>query len=127
MKGRHTPGVDIDLILGSLLLVAFLPDGHTEVTLDGSLGPKGALKGPNYRIGAELGRRAGSNLFHSFGRFNIGSKESATFTGPAAVDNVFGRVTKGPSLLILLVWVAAAISACRLQRSSSREVKRQGF
>ena len=95
MKGRHTPGVDIDLILGSLLLVALIPDGQAEVTLDGSLGPRGALKGPNFRISAELGRRAGSNLFHSFGRFNIGSRESATFTGPAAIDNVIGRVTGG--------------------------------
>ena len=85
----------LELSIGFLFTLILTSPGHTEVTLDGSMGPKGALKGPKFQIGAELGRRAGSNLFHSFGRFNIGSKESATFTGPAAVDNVIGRVTGG--------------------------------
>jgi filamentous hemagglutinin family protein len=48
-----------------------------------------------YLISDNLGTRAGNNLFHSFGAFNIGTGESATFTGPAGIQNVIGRVTGG--------------------------------
>lgn len=65
------------------------------VTLDGSLGPAGEIDGPDYDITAEVGRRSGDNLFHSFGRFNIGADESATFSGPEAIRTVIGRVTGG--------------------------------
>jgi len=68
-----------------------------EVLLDGSLGPAGPPPGSRSQvvIPAELGRTVGSNLFHSFGEFSIGRNQSATFTGPAAIDNVIGRVTGG--------------------------------
>ena len=65
------------------------------VTLDGTLGPAGALPGPDYQIGADLGRQVGSNLFHSFGQFSINTGESATFSGPNSVSNIIGRVTGG--------------------------------
>lgn len=39
---------------------------HAEVVFDGTLGFRGALQGPNYAIGAELGQQRGGNLFHSF-------------------------------------------------------------
>lgn len=68
---------------------------HAQITLDGSLGPKGALTGPNYTIDADVGKQVGGNLFHSFGEFNVNTGESATFTGPDTVDNVIGRVTGG--------------------------------
>jgi filamentous hemagglutinin family protein len=42
----------------------------------------------------------GTNLFHSFGLFNINTGESATFTGPAAIDNVVSRVTGGSQSFI---------------------------
>ena len=85
----------------SLLLFNFLlPLSQAQMTLDGSLGPGGALKGPNYVIPAEAGQLRGGNLFHSFGQFNIQRRESATFTGPASVDNIFSRVTGGnPSVI----------------------------
>jgi filamentous hemagglutinin family protein len=66
-----------------------------DVTLDGSLGPGGELSGPDYAITANLGRQAGGNLFHSFGRFNINTGESATFSGPSTVENILSRVTGG--------------------------------
>lgn len=70
--------------------------GYGEVTLDGSLGKSGALSGPNYSITSALGRQVGSNLFHSFGKFNINNGESATFSGPSGtISNVIGRVTGG--------------------------------
>jgi filamentous hemagglutinin family protein len=66
-----------------------------QVVLDGTTGPAGALAGPDYAIRADLGRRAGGNLFHSFERFSIPSRGSATFSGPAGIENVISRVTGG--------------------------------
>jgi len=44
---------------------------NAEVTLDGTLGRGGTLLGPDYLIGADLGRQHGGNLFHSFQGFNL--------------------------------------------------------
>jgi len=68
---------------------------NAEVTLDGSLGRNGALPGPNYLIGADLGQQRGGNLFHSFQDFNLNRFESATFSGPNSINNVISRVTGG--------------------------------
>ncbi|MGE0415440.1 MAG: filamentous hemagglutinin N-terminal domain-containing protein [Acetobacteraceae bacterium] len=65
------------------------------ISVDGRLSPAQTLRGPNYAIGAELGVKKGANLFHSFGVFGLKSGESATFSGPADVNNVIGRVTGG--------------------------------
>jgi filamentous hemagglutinin family protein len=46
-------------------------------------------------IPALLGQTRGSNLFHSFGLFNVLQGESATFTGPGSIHNIIGRVTGG--------------------------------
>ncbi len=80
-----------------LSLVSFLSSAtlHAEVTLDGTLGSRLALDGPDYAIGAELGQQHGSNLFHSFGKLNLNSNESATFSGPDSISNVISRVTGG--------------------------------
>ena len=48
-----------------------------------------------YMIVPGLGQQVGSNLFHSFGAFNLSQGETATFSGPASVANVIGRVTGG--------------------------------
>ena len=78
-----------------LLLQAVLTVSHAQITLDGSLGPRGPLTGPNYRIGADVGQIRGGNLFHSFGEFNVPTGGSATFTGPPTIANIVGRVTGG--------------------------------
>jgi filamentous hemagglutinin family protein len=78
-----------------LWLVALLTVSHAQLTLDGSLGPRGPLPGPHYHIGAELGQIRGGNLFHSFGAFNVPTGGSATFTGPNTIANIVGRVTGG--------------------------------
>src|SRR5215510_11778027 len=89
------------LILEIILFLSVLPTiTHAQITLDGSLGPKGPLPGPDYSIDAKVGQLRGNNLFHSFGQFNIHTNESATFTGPPAVENVIGRVTGGQQSLI---------------------------
>ena len=66
-----------------------------HITVDGRLSPAQTLVGPNYAIGANLGKQAGANLFHSFGQFGLTSAESATFSGPATVANIVSRVTGG--------------------------------
>lgn len=66
-----------------------------SVALDGTLGHSGTLAGPNYAIPDTVGRRAGNNLFHSFGTFSVGTGESATFSGEAGISNIIGRVTGG--------------------------------
>ncbi len=70
-----------------------------QVTLDGSANP--SFKGPapfeagNYDLRAELGRRAGPNLFHSFGKFSLRTGERATFSGPDGIERIISRVTGG--------------------------------
>jgi filamentous hemagglutinin family protein len=84
------------LLLSTLLLIrGLLTASHAQITLDGTLGPQDSLPGPDYTIGAEVGRQVGGNLFHSFGQFNVQTNESATFTGPNTVENIVGRVTGG--------------------------------
>ncbi len=88
-------------LLRSVLLLSTLPAlSQGQITLDGSLGPRGPLTGPNYRIDANVGQIRGSNLFHSFGQFNVRTDESATFAGPNTITNIVGRVTGGERSLI---------------------------
>jgi len=64
------------------------------IVVDGSLGGNSQqLVGPNYQIDASLGQTRGNNLFHSFSAFNLNSNESANFSGPSNISNIFGRVT----------------------------------
>ena len=82
----------ISLFIVSLLSVTNL---QAEVTLDGTLGPRVALDGPDYTIGADFGQQHGTNLFHSFDQFNLNLDESATFSGPEQISHVISRVTGG--------------------------------
>jgi filamentous hemagglutinin family protein len=84
------------LLVVGFLGHTFIPTGvHAQMAMDGSLGTKTTLAGPNYTIGHELGQIRGSNLFHSFAQFNVLTGESATFTGPNGIANVLSRVTGG--------------------------------
>jgi filamentous hemagglutinin family protein len=80
-----------------IALLAALPFSpvSAEITLDGTMGPAGPLVGPDFTIADTVGTTQGTNLFHSFSVFNIDSTESATFTGPAGLENVISRVTGG--------------------------------
>jgi filamentous hemagglutinin family protein len=89
------------LLFSSILVQsALLAVSQAQLTLDGSLGPGGPLAGPHYRIGAELGQIRGSNLFHSFGQFNVPTGGSATFAGPDTIANIVSRVTGGQQSVI---------------------------
>lgn len=84
------------LLLRFLVLSGVIaPFTHAQITLDGTMGPSGPLTGPDYVISDNLGQLKGTNLFHSFGEFNVLTGESATFTGPDVIENVIGRVTGG--------------------------------
>jgi filamentous hemagglutinin family protein len=84
--------------------LAFPEPACAQVVTDGSLGgPKGPVGSgtipgvgtTTYHITDSLGKRAGQNLFHSFSTFNVGTGESATFTGPGGIQNIVSRVTGG--------------------------------
>jgi filamentous hemagglutinin family protein len=79
----------------SLILLSISATHAGTVVLDGSLGPGGALTGPNYTIGAGLGTTKGPNLFHSFSQFDLSAGDVATFTGPNTIQNILARVTGG--------------------------------
>ncbi len=70
---------------------------NAQIVVDHSFGAGGALApvNGNFTIGPGLGVRLGSNLFDSFQQFNIGTGQTATFTGPTGIANVISRVT-GP-------------------------------
>src|SRR5262249_15246117 len=99
-KGRHAMRRSVSSapsglarLLGNLLLSAALllwglcAGSLAQITLDGSLGPRGPLPGPHYRIPAEVGQIRGTNLFHSFGEFNVPTQGSVTCTGPQTITN----------------------------------------
>jgi len=83
------------IFVSTLVTSMAAPGAHAQMVLDGTLGFRGALDGPNYQIGAKLGQQHGGNLFHSFSDFNINTGESATFSGPNSVQNIISRVTGG--------------------------------
>jgi filamentous hemagglutinin family protein len=98
---KITPSLFARLNRLIFISISFIcPLAQSEVTLDGSVGPAAALKGPDFQITENLGTRAGNNLFHSFGRFNLNQSQSATFSGSAGINNVIGRVTGGQASTI---------------------------
>jgi filamentous hemagglutinin family protein len=93
------------LLMGALLIVAYITPVRAEVVLQGSNTP---LPGPSITVNGNFGQTRGSNLFHSFSVFNIlragpgvPSQESVTFTPPTGggtISNVISRVTGGTSV-----------------------------
>lgn len=68
---------------------------HAEIITDGSLGDRVTLTAPDYQITQELGKTVGTNLFHSFEKFNLTQGEIATFSGSTHIENIVTRVTGG--------------------------------
>ena len=100
-RGRHMLSLRISpLLIGAFLLhAATLGVGQAAVTSaitgDGTMGTTVTQTRNAYTIGG--GTITGSNLFHGFGRFSIGTGDRATFTGPPAIANIVSRVTGGSS------------------------------
>ena len=94
----YLPAVPFRLINNaalSLCLMGLALGASAQVVVDSSFGSGGALNGPNFQIPDNLGKTVGENLFHSFTEFSLQSGQSATFTGPDAIQNILGRVTGG--------------------------------
>ena len=76
---------------------------NADVVFDGSIGsvPAGTLRSGDFVIGESDGQLSGTNLFHSFERFNVNTGESATFshTTPNLL-NIISRVTGDTGTLI---------------------------
>ena len=78
---------------------------RAQITPDASLGTESSVVKPDLINGLpsdriEGGAIRGSNLFHSFQKFNIGEGRAAYFSNPEAIENIFSRVTgSNPSQL----------------------------
>src|SRR5687768_15162817 len=70
-----------------------------EITIDDTLPgtTPGALSPTNgtYTIPQSRGFVNATNLFHSFGVFNVATNETAAFTGSSSITNIISRVTGG--------------------------------
>ena len=89
-------------LLSLIIAGLFLNIANAEVILDGSLGTNGSIApttNGTYEITKDHGQVNGSNLFHSFDKFNINANETASFTGPDSVQNIISRVTGGGSTI----------------------------
>ncbi|NEU76261.1 S-layer family protein [Hassallia byssoidea VB512170] len=71
-----------------------------SITIDGTLSPAQTLTGPVYTIPQSVGQTVGSNLFQSFGRFNLNMGEIANFESAGNIRNILSRVTGGSGSLI---------------------------
>jgi filamentous hemagglutinin family protein len=88
-------------VTAALLTTATGGYAGAGIATDGRVGPARTIAAANAGPGPlliqqNLGAVAGSNLFHSFSRFNIDAGQTARFeTNTAAIANVISRVTGG--------------------------------
>ena len=74
-----------------------LPQVTTAITSDGTLGTIVIPKGPIHEITGGTRPGNGTNLFHSFGQFSVGSSDMANFLNDSGLptNNILSRVTGG--------------------------------
>jgi filamentous hemagglutinin family protein len=84
--------------VSSILALSGL-SAQAQIAPDGTLGAEQSRLTPSVLINGALGDRIdggaqrGSNLFHSFTRFNVNNGQSVYFANPAGVQNILTRVT----------------------------------
>ena len=86
-----------------LIACSVVHSAGADVVFDGSIGslPAGTLRSGDFIIGESDGQLSGTNLFHSFERFNVNTGESATFSHTTPnVLNIISRVTGDTGTLI---------------------------
>jgi filamentous hemagglutinin family protein len=77
-----------------------LSPSASATSITSNLGAKLDVPGKLYIVPQELGRKAGSNLFHSFESFLVGTGDAAVFTTRDSLSNVISRVTGAtPSMI----------------------------
>src|SRR5262249_15597233 len=83
----------------SLLVGGLFSNTHaqvsTKITADGRLGTTIAPAGKVYSISG--GTIKGSNQFHSFDQFSVGTGDIANFSVANTIQNIISRVTGGVS------------------------------
>jgi len=82
-------------ILQASCLLLVVSTAQAQVVTDGSLGRVTSLSGTFLTIDPSLGQQRGSNLFHSFSTFNVGSAQWADFTNNVGTTNIIARITGG--------------------------------
>jgi len=90
------------LISGIILQGVFPTFSHaaftTTITSDGTMGSTVTQSGQVYNING--GTIKGTNQFHSFGLFSVGTGDTASFNGPSGIANILSRVTGGQQSMI---------------------------
>jgi filamentous hemagglutinin family protein len=88
------------LISGILFHPAIITYSHAAsfITSDGTMGTAINQAGNIYNING--GTIRGTNQFHSFGLFSVGTGDTASFNGPGGIANIIGRVTGGQQSII---------------------------
>lgn len=66
-----------------------------QITPDGTLGAESSVVTPINQLRDQIqgGAIRGTNLFHSFGEFNIGAGRAVYFANPTGIENILTRVT----------------------------------
>ena len=94
------------LLWGGQLLAVGLPSTAdaaftTNITSDGTLPTPTSVSPPAGNVyDINGGTIKGTNLFHSFGLFSVGTGDTASFNGPSSIANILGRVTGGQQSMI---------------------------
>jgi len=70
----------------------------SKMTPDGTMGTQVTQSGKVYDING--GTIKGSNQFHSFGQFSVGTGDTASFNGPSVIANILSRITGGQQSMI---------------------------
>jgi filamentous hemagglutinin family protein len=91
----------ISFLISGLILQGILPafsHAASNITPDGTMGTTINQVGNIYNI--DGGRIKGTNQFHSFGLFSVGTGDTASFNGPPVISNIICRVTGGQESVI---------------------------
>lgn len=103
-SGRRAARILVTAVTGGALVASSAAFGQvvTTITTDGTFGAAtpitdgldGTVDGV-FTIEESFGSRpnGGANLFHSFGRFDVGAGDTARFASSAGVERIIGRVT----------------------------------
>lgn len=109
-KLHHLASATLAASLSLLPIYAHADQGGIQT--DGTVGGEGFINQPQIlsrpedsnkiNITENMGTRAGTNLFHSFSRFNINEGQTVTFTEntPNSLDIVIARVTGGEQSIL---------------------------
>jgi len=90
-----TNGVTGQFYLAGLLLATLASSASAQIIPDASLPVNSRATVEGNRITIDAGTAAGTNLFHSFDRFDVPAGTEAFFNNNGNIDNILTRVTGG--------------------------------